>query len=110
MIGVREQCSQEVSVLHIEGPLRVPLNAELRHRVHALLRRGERRILLNLAGVSDLDAAGLGELVQAYNDTTAANGVLRIAGTPARVREFLDRVGLFDLLSADVELSRLEAV
>lgn len=95
--------SDEFSVLHIDSPLRAPVSTELREKVQALLRRGERRILLDLAGVSDLDAAGLGELVRAYNMTSAANGVLRTAHTVGRVRELLARVGLFDLLSVDSE-------
>ena len=94
----------DTAVLYIGGPLRAPVSTELRHRVQALLRRGKRRILLDLAGVSDLDAAGLGELVRAYNMTVAANGVLRIAHAFGRVRELLARVGLFDLLNVDSEL------
>ena len=93
----------EVSIVRVGSRLRTPVSAELRHRVETLLRRGDRRILLDLAAVSDLDAAGLGELVRAYNVTIAANGVLRVAHAFGRVRELLDRVGLFDLLDVDSE-------
>jgi anti-anti-sigma factor len=82
------------------------VGSELRHRVKALLGAGERRILLNLAGVSGLDAAGVGELVRAYNMATAVNGVLRIANTSGRVREVLVRVGLFDLLRVHSEQAK----
>jgi anti-anti-sigma factor len=101
MISVREERSRDLAILHIEGPLRVPVGIELRRSVHALLRRGARRILLDLTGVSDLDAGGLGEVVQVYNLASAAHGVLRIAEATARVRQLFDRAGLFDLLSAD---------
>ena len=99
-----------LSILHIDSPLRAPVDAELRQRLQALLARGERRILLDLAGVSDLDAAGLGELVRAYNMTAAANGVLRIAHISGNVRELLARVGLFDLLNVDSELEFKDGV
>lgn len=88
-----------------ELDVQAPVGAELRHRVKALLGAGKRRILLNLAGVSDLGAAGVGELVRAYNMATAANAMLRIANTFGRVREVLVRVGLFDLLSASAAQS-----
>jgi anti-anti-sigma factor len=101
MSVVQEPFSSRLRVLHIEGPLRVPLDLELRYRVRALLRRGERQILLNLAGVPSIDAGGVSELVRVYNMTTAANGVLRIADPTARVRRILEVVGLFDLVSAD---------
>jgi len=69
--------------------------------VHALLRGGARRIELNLVAVSDLDAGGVGELVQVYNLAAGAHCVLRILSTPARVQELLCKAGLFDLLAKD---------
>jgi anti-anti-sigma factor len=104
MPAVREQISRDVSVLRIEGPLRSPVHAELRQKVQALLERAERNILIDLTGVSDIDAAGLGELVEAYNLTNAVNGVLRITHPTTRVRELLARVGLLSLLSADAQV------
>jgi len=96
---VREERSTDVSILHITGPLRVPLSRDLELAVHDLLGGGVRRIELNLAAVSDLDAGGVGELVQVYNLAAGAHGVLRIVGTPGRVQELLCKAGLFDLLT-----------
>jgi anti-anti-sigma factor len=90
---------QGVSVLTVDDPLRAPLTGELRHRVQALLHRGERRIILDLSRVSRIDASGIGQLVRAYNVTVAANGVLRLAHATPWVRKILERVGLFDLLT-----------
>jgi anti-anti-sigma factor len=100
-MSVREQRSPTLSILHVEGSLRVPLGAELRGSVQALLRSGSRRILLDLSGVSDVDAGGVGKVVEVYNLTVASHAVLRIAEPRAHVRELFDRAGLFDLLSAD---------
>ena len=55
----RERVSHDVSIVEVEGP-RVPVNGELLHRVLFLLRHGERHIVLNLAHVSRIDAAGVG--------------------------------------------------
>ena len=93
----------DTSLLHVQNPLRAPIDAGLRRGIQALLTRGERRIVLDLSDVSDLDAAGLGELVRAYNMTTAANGVLQIANPTRHGHELLARVGLFDLLNMDSE-------
>ena len=98
-MSICEDSPDDTAVLHIEGPLRAPVGTGLRHDVEALLRRGERKIVVNLAGVSDLDAAGMGELVRAYNAAIAANGALRITHAFGTTRELLARVGLFDLLS-----------
>ena len=98
---IREERSPGVSILHISGPLRVPLSRDVKWAVRAVLRRGVRRIELNLAAVSDLDAGGLGALVQVYNMAAGAHCVLRIVSTPARVQELLCKAGLFDLLTKD---------
>ena len=84
MTYVREERSPGVSILHISGPLRVPLSRDLELAVHAVLRGGARRIDLNLAAVSDLDAGGVGELVQVYN---------LAAGEAFDPRDFLGSLG-----------------
>jgi anti-anti-sigma factor len=87
-------------MLYLEGALRAPLDGELQRSVHELLyRRGERLIVLDLAGVIRIDAAGVGELVRAYNMTLAAQGVLRTVHSTAWVRKILERVGLFEILT-----------
>jgi anti-anti-sigma factor len=94
-------CSDDhVSVVYIEGRLRVPIDRQLRHRVRALLNRGERCLVLDLARVSRIDAAGVGELVRAYNMTAAANGLLRVAHATKWVSLILERVGLYEILSS----------
>jgi anti-anti-sigma factor len=83
------------------------MNGELGHRVEALLCRGERRVVLDLVRLTDIDAAGVGELVGAFNMTNAAGGILRIAHASRRVRHLLHVTGVLSLLSADSE-TRLE--
>jgi ABC-type transporter Mla MlaB component len=101
MTCVREERSPGVSILHISGPLRVPLSRDLESAVRGVLRRGVRRLELNLAAASDLDAGGVGNLVHVYNLAAGAHCVLRIVSTPARVQELLCRASLFDLLTKD---------
>ena len=85
--------------VYLQGALRAPLDGEPRRTVCGLLRRGERLIVLDLAGVRRIDAAGVGALVRAYNMAVAAQGGLRIVHSTAWVREILQRVGLFEVLT-----------
>lgn len=101
MTVLRWPCPTEVRVLSVEGPLRVPVSTALRHSVRGLIRRGERHIVVDLGKVPRIDAAGLGELVRAYNMSRAAKGTLRVVNSSAWVREVINRVGLLDLLHAD---------
>jgi len=61
----------------------------LRNRVRELVDSGRRRVLLNLGGVTDMDSAGLGELVQSYVATTRQHGQLKLLNVPRHVRQLL---------------------
>jgi anti-anti-sigma factor len=87
-------------VFHLEGPLHAPHHRELRRNVRPALRRGVRHIVLDLRAVSAIDAAGVGELVRAYNMASAAHGLMQIVHANGWVRETLERAGLFRVLSA----------
>jgi anti-anti-sigma factor len=101
MPAVLNLCPSRIRTVHVAGPLRLPVSRSLRSHVHALLRRGERRIVLDLTAVSSIDAAGVGELIRAFNMTAAMNGALRVVNATAWVRETLERAHLFDLLSGE---------
>ena len=89
-------------VIHLDGALEAPLKSQLQHQVCALLRAGHRAIAVDLARVPSIDAAGIGELIRAYNMTMAAGGALRIRHATPWVREMLERVRLFELLTLGV--------
>ena len=94
----------------LEDSLRVPLlTRDLQNTVRALLLRGERDIVLDLARVSRIDAAGVGELIRAYKMSIAADGSLRIVHATEWVREVLERLQLFELLSGSATPVRQSA-
>ena len=55
---------------------------------------------MDLARVSGIDAAGIGELVRVYNITLASGAVVRVVNANPRIREMLARVRLYDWLTA----------
>jgi anti-anti-sigma factor len=85
--------------VQVEGKLQAPVNSELSQKVEAVLARGERRVLLNLSRLADIDAAGIGELVRIFNMTGAVGAVLQIAHASRYVKRLLDLTGLDTLLS-----------
>lgn len=90
--------SQPAAIVRVEGRLQAPVAEHVRRRVAALLRQGERRILLDMGSLSDVDAAGIGELAGVFTMANAASGTLRIAGAGKRLRRLLHTVGLLGLL------------
>jgi anti-anti-sigma factor len=100
-----EEWTAGLSVLHLQGAVRAPVSLELRRRVEALLARGRRCIVLDLADGTYLDAAGLGELVRLYTLASAARGALWIRNATRRVHVLVDHAGLFELLSVPSRLA-----
>ena len=86
-------------IIPVEGALRVPAESRLMARVHAALHCGARRVRLDLSRLSSIDAAGVGELITAFNATKAVGGVLDIAHAGSRVRRVLEVTGVYGLLT-----------
>lgn len=86
------------AVLYVRGRLQMPLGHQLQDCADALLSQGERKIVLDLAALCGLDAAGIGELVSVYNMASAAGSSFRITRARPRVRRTLDAVGLLGVL------------
>ena len=79
---------KDVLVLDMTG--RVTIYDEgLRASVRQFVDQGERRIVLNLAGVSYMDSGGLGQLVTAYTTVMNAGGPLRLLSPGERVLHLL---------------------
>jgi anti-sigma B factor antagonist len=93
-------------VLRLEGTLRAPVDSVLRSRVESLLQGGVRRVLLDLSGVSNIDAAGVGELIHLYNTAAAAGGVLEIWRMSPHVRRVLDVAGVLERLDVENPAAR----
>jgi anti-anti-sigma factor len=57
--------------------------------------------VLDLSEVSRIDAAGVGELIRAFNMTAAVSGALCVVNASAWVQKILERANLFDVLSGE---------
>ena len=98
---VTQDSLERISVVQVEGPLRTPVSPSLQREVQARLSRGERTLVINLAAVNDIDAAGVGELVRVFNMAIAEGAVLRLTRVAPRIREVPHRLGLSQLLDED---------
>ncbi|HWF86692.1 MAG TPA: STAS domain-containing protein [Vicinamibacterales bacterium] len=80
----------------------------LKDKVRSLLEQGHKKLVLDLGGVSYVDSAGLGELVQAYATTKNKGGSLKLLGVTKRLKDLLTitkLVTVFD--SYDTEAAAL---
>ncbi len=65
-----------------------PTNS-LRDTVRELVGHGERKILLDMAGVTYIDSTGLGELVSAYTSVRNQGGQLKLAHLGQRAYDLM---------------------
>ena len=80
----------DVAVIDVTGRLALGEHSgELRDCVKELVRKGEKKLLLNLKEVSYIDSAGLGEVVCAYASMTNAGGQIKLLHTQPKIHDLL---------------------
>ena len=87
-ITIRE--NNGITVIDLSGRLTLgDAPAILREDIRRLLDEGKTRLLLNLAGLTFLDSAGMGLLVGAYATVSRSGGQLKMSNLTSRVKDLL---------------------
>jgi|SRR5580692_6648628 anti-sigma B factor antagonist len=86
----------DVTVADVTGKLTLgEASGIFRDAMRGLTTQGQKKILLNLSGVSYLDSSGIGELVAAYTNVTNAGGKLKLLHLTQRVQSPLQSTKLY---------------
>jgi anti-anti-sigma factor len=95
---ITERRCGEFVVLDVSGALVWPrADRSLAETVRRYVLSGWRSIVINLAEVCSIDAAGLGALVAAFTRGRDAGGAIVLAGLRPRVRELMAVAGLLSV-------------
>ena len=87
---VSERLVGNVTIIDVAGNVTLNDGAEqVRDKVKSVLQSGQKHVLVNLAGVSYMDSAGLGELVQAYSTVHKQGGKLKLVNPTKRLHDLL---------------------
>jgi anti-sigma B factor antagonist len=99
-----------VTILDLSGRLTLgEATAQFRDRVRAEAEKNP-RILLNVAGLSYMDSAGLGEMVGAHASVTSRGGQLKLLNAQQKLRDLLQITRLYTVFeSFDDEASALRS-
>jgi len=85
-----------VAIVDLEGRLTLGADCGLiRSTIRDLVSQGHKQILLNLAGVTYIDSAGLGELVGSYATVTNLGGNLKLLNTQSKVNDLMQVTKLY---------------
>ena len=69
--------------------------AAIRNEIHDQIGNGIRKVVLNLADVSYIDSAGLGELTAAYTSVKNRDGQLKLLNLIKRVQDLMQITKLY---------------
>jgi anti-sigma B factor antagonist len=87
---VTERTVGGITILDLSGNVTLTDGAEqVRDKVRSVLQQGHKFVLVNVAKVSYMDSAGLGELVQAYSTVAKQGGKLKLVSPTKRLQDLL---------------------
>jgi len=100
-----------VIILDLNGRITTgEASVTMRDAVRAELNQGFKRILLNLAQVTYIDSAGLGELISAYTTAKNREGDLKLLNLTRRVHDLMQITKLYTVFDVyDNEVAALAA-
>jgi anti-sigma B factor antagonist len=91
----------DVAIVDLNGKVTLGENTGiLRDELRSLLAQGNKHIVLNMADVSYVDSAGLGELVGAYTTATNQGGSVKLLHLQGKMRDLMQITKLFTIFPA----------
>ena len=96
-LNVRENSG--VTVIEIVGRLTLgEVATRLTDEIRQLVAKGKKSILLNLAGLTNMDSSGVGLLVSSFATVNREGGHLKLSNLTARVKDLLLITKLYAVL------------
>jgi anti-sigma B factor antagonist len=90
LVTIEQRTIGSVVVLDLNGKLVLGEGSgTLKDKVQSVIFQGQKFVVLNLAGVSYMDSAGLGELIAAHTTVTRQGGSIKVANLTKRVSDLL---------------------
>ncbi len=89
-LEVNERQAGDVTILDMTGSVRMGEGAvSLRNSIRGLNDEGKKKILLNLAGVKNIDSSGIGELIANYTTIRREGGQLKLLNLTDKIQNLL---------------------
>jgi anti-sigma B factor antagonist len=87
---VTERANGAAMILDLVGNITLGDSADvMRDKIRSLLQQGHKQIVVNLAGVSYVDSAGLGELVRTHATASQQGASVKLTNMTKRLQDLL---------------------
>ena len=105
---LEQRVAGNVAIIKVTGDITLNKGGDvlLKDKVQSLIQQGQKNLLIDLGGVSYVDSAGLGELVQAYATAKNRGGALKLVNVTKRLRDLLvvtKLLTVFDTFDSEAE-------
>jgi len=95
-LKVHKREVDRVEVLDLEGRITIgDSSVTLRDLVRDEVNQGKKKLLLNLAGCTYIDSAGLGELISAFTTVKNRGGELKLLNLTKRIHDLMQITKLY---------------
>lgn len=89
-LKITKRQNKNVTILELSGKVQIgESSAKLRTSLRELAQKGEKKILINLAEVSQIDSSGLGEFVAGSASLRRNGGEIKLLNLPNRINELM---------------------
>jgi anti-sigma B factor antagonist len=89
-LDVKERQAGDVTILDLSGSVRMGEGAvSLRNAIRGLVEQGNKKILLNLGAVKNVDSSGIGELIANYTTISNNGGQLKLLNLTDKIQNLL---------------------
>ncbi|HYE73260.1 MAG TPA: STAS domain-containing protein [Blastocatellia bacterium] len=89
-LEIRERNFDDVTILDLIGKITIGDGSlQMRDAVNRLLDANQKKIILNLEGVTYVDSSGIGELVSRHTTTKNQGGKLKLLKLPKKIKDLL---------------------
>ena len=93
----------DVSIVDLSGRITLGDGAGIvRETVKDILKKGQKKLLLNLGEVSYIDSSGLGELVSAYATGASQGAQIKLLNVQKRVHDLIQITKLYTVFESRV--------
>jgi anti-sigma B factor antagonist len=88
---IQQRQAGDVTIVAVSGDITLNKGGDvlLKDKINSLLQQGNKKLLLDLGGVSYVDSSGLGQLVQVFTTTTNNGGILKLLNVSKRLSDLL---------------------
>ena len=89
-LDINKRQAGDVTILDLSGSVRMGEGAvALRNSIRGLVDDGNKKILLNLGAVKNIDSSGIGELIANYTTISNNGGQLKLLSLTEKIRDLL---------------------